>query len=139
MPQGEWSEKMGTTSSFRATIHQSIYGGIGAALTASYVSYKSEDADDCELSMRPMIYLDVLAEKTMREHPYINGGLFAGMTYSNQKVIFEQGMESATVKGYSFGGLISSRFLLAKKVYVKIRFVIQEATNGNEICFGMNF
>jgi hypothetical protein len=139
MPQGEWSEKMGMTPSFRMTVHQTIYGVVGAALTAGYVSFKSDEAKNCEFSMRPFIYVDVLGEKTLRENPQVAAAMFAGMTYSNQRVTFEEGDESSSVKGYSLGGMVSTRFMFAKKIYVKLRFIVQEATDGRELCFGINF
>jgi len=139
VPTGDWGKEMGATPSFKISIHQKVIKNFSASISAGYVTFSNEHPTDFELLMSPLIYLDAIAETSLKKDPSFNLGFFLGSVYSAQKIKYEEGREKATIWGWSTGGLISFQFKFIKKAYFKMRFISQTATGGIEYSLGVNF
>jgi hypothetical protein len=139
MPVGEWSNSLGNQLCLRLAIQQTIARFISMGLSGGYQGFKCEHPNNFEFAMKMLIYIDAMAEKEINKQ----GNLFLsgtmGPVYSSQRATCMDGVESATVIGWSWGGRIACQRGFLKRAYVRYRYVSLDMTGGQEITLGVCF
>ncbi len=137
-PRGDWAENMGLSHSFKLSIQQMVTENLGVGISAGSVSFSRELPADFTLSMFPVVYLDLIVEKQIKNSSPIYVGLFIGPNYTKQKVSYREGEEKASIWGWGTGGCISLRFKSAVIPFLKTRYISRKDTGGLEVAIGVS-
>ena len=136
-PRGDWEEELDFTPCFKITMQKKIVKMLSAGISIGSLSFSRKYTSEVKLSMFPVVYVDIIAEKQLKKSP-VYLGIFLGSNYSYQKITYGEGEESATVWGWNGGGLISFQFNFIIKPYLKGRYISRKDTDGLEFVIGIN-
>jgi hypothetical protein len=136
-PKGDWSENLDTKFCYKLSLNQHLLYFFHASLSFGGMSITRKFEPDITLSMFPILYFDLIAQKRIGKSPLILG-LFAGYNFASQKITYDLGEESGSVSGWSAGGLVSLKFDFIIKPYVKGRYISRKDTGGIELCAGIH-
>jgi len=136
-PKGDWANSLDTKFCYKLSINQHLKYFFHASLSFGGMSFTRRFDPDINLSMFPIIYLDLIAQKQIKKSP-VNFGIFLGYNHTSQKITYNLGEESGSVSGWSTGGLLSFKFNFIIVPYIKGRYVSRKDTGGIELSAGIN-
>lgn len=136
-PRGDWKEKLDFTHCFKFTIQKRIKSIFNAGISIGSLSFSRKYKTEVKLSMFPVIYFDIIAEKQIKKSP-LHLGIFLGSNFTKQKITYGEGEEQGTVWGWNAGALLSLKFNFIIKPYIKGRYISRKDTDGLEFAIGIN-
>lgn len=135
--RGDWAEKLDYNFFYKFTMQKNVVNFISAGLSIGSTPFVRKYEREVKLSMFPVIYADIIAEKRIKKSP-LHLGIFFGPNFSVEKITYGEGVEKASIWGWSMGGMLELRFRFIIKPYLKARYVSRKDSGGLEFALGTN-